>query len=95
MNRTQIEAYQVIYSSGKFWPRIGLLNSGNYFAQLNFKPNGAALPLDGVVDGQIQLYYHLEDLANILALLRQSTPLYLFYNGSGDGYENGIMTVVP
>ena len=62
---------------------IGQINSGNWFAQLVFYPNGAVLPPDSEVDGQTSLYYHLDDFANCYALLRHEDPVYLLYNGPG------------
>ena len=35
---------------------------------------------------------HLDDFQNALDLLRNETPTYLLYSGSGAGYENGIKT---
>ncbi|MGB8209215.1 MAG: hypothetical protein WCF69_16720 [Mycobacterium sp.] len=57
-------------------PLIGLINSGNWFAQLVFYPNGAVLPTDGLVDGQPCLYY-------CYALLRHEEVVYLIFNGPG------------
>jgi hypothetical protein len=42
--------------------------------------------------GQVNLYYHLEDYRNTIDLLRNEGPMYLLYNGSGPGFENGIKT---
>jgi hypothetical protein len=95
MSLTAIDHYLVQYSSNTFPPRIGLQNSGNLFGQLVFMPNGATLPPDGITNGQIQLYYHQEDFANILAILQKEKTVYLLYNGSGSGFENGIQTMEP
>jgi hypothetical protein len=67
-------------------------NKGNLFAQLIFMPDGSVLPPDGITSGQIQLYYHLEDFANILAILQKEKSVNLLYNGSGPGFENGLQT---
>lgn len=90
MTPTKIDAYEVLYSSNTFVPRIALLNSGNYVGQLIFEPNGSALPEDGMSDSQVNLYYHLDDYQNAIDLLRNGGPIYLYYNGSGA--ENGIQT---
>lgn len=95
MSLTAIDNYLVQYSSNTFPPRIGLQNKGSLFGQLVFMPNGSALPPDETTNGQIQLYYHQEDLANILAILQKEKTVYLLYNGSGGGFENGIQTTEP
>jgi hypothetical protein len=92
MSQNAIDHYLVQYSSNTFPPRIGLQNKGSLFGQLVFMPNGSTLPPDGITNGQIQLYYHLEDFANILAILQKEKTVYLLYNGSGPGFENGIQT---
>ena len=74
-------------------PRIALKNAGNYIGQLLFLPDGAALPADTVVNKQAQLHYHLEDFRNVVDLLRNEKPIYMYYNGSGSGFENGIRTM--
>jgi hypothetical protein len=43
-------------------------------------------------NGQANLQYHLEDLENVLDLLRNEKPMYLLYTGTGPGNENGIKT---
>ena len=53
--------------------------------------NGSTLPVDGPIGGQARLY-HLEDLGNVLAVLSNEKVVYLFINGSGPGFENGITT---
>jgi hypothetical protein len=37
-------------------------------------------------------YYHLDDHENTIDLLRNESPVYLLYCGSGGGFENGIKT---
>ena len=95
MSLTAIDHYWVQYSANSFPPRIGLQNKGTLFGQLVFMPNGSALPPDGITNGQIQLYYHQADFANILAILQKEKTVYLLYNGSGPGFENGIQTTEP
>ena len=92
MATTLINDYEVIYSANAFPPRIGLVNSGKFIGQLIFHPNGAALPPDGVIGGQITLQYHLDDFENCFAVLRNEKTVYLLYNGSGPGFENGLVT---
>lgn len=89
---TNIEMYEVMYSSNSFVPRIWLKNAGKYIGQLIFKPDGTALPPDGMAGGQVNLYYHLADFKHAIDLLRNEGPTYLMYNGSGGGFENGIKT---
>jgi hypothetical protein len=95
MSLTAIDHYWVQYSANSFPPRIGLQNKGTLFGQLVFMPNGSALPPDGITNGQIQLYYHQADFANILTILQKEKTVYLLYNGSGPGFENGIQTTEP
>ncbi len=88
---TKIDEYEVMYSANQFSPRIWLKNGGNYIGQLVFMPNGSALPPDAM-NGGVNLYYHLDDFQNALDLLRNESPMYLLYSGSGGGFENGIKT---
>ncbi len=92
MTTTLIDQYEVLYSANKFAPRIGLKSKGKFIATLNFNPDGSTLPVDSIQNGQAMLYYHLEDFENVVDLLRNEKPLYLYYNGSGGGFENGIRT---
>jgi hypothetical protein len=39
------------------------------------------------------LHYHLDDFQNAIDLLRNEKPIYMYYNGSGGGFENGIRTM--
>ena len=94
MALTRIDAYEVLYSSNTFSPRIALKNAGNYVGQLIFSSNSTALPVDTVVNNQVQLHYHLENFAHLIDLLRNEKPIYMYYNGSGGGFENGIKTMV-
>lgn len=91
MALTKIDQYEVMYSSNKFPPRIWLKGGGNFIGQLVFMPNGAVLPPDSTSGSQPNLYYHLDDFANTLDLLRNETPMYLLFN-PGSGNENGIKT---
>ena len=91
MATTVIDQYEVMYSSNKFPPRIWLKSGGNFIGQLIFQPNGSALPSDGTTPGgQVNLFYHLDDFANALDLLRNEKPMHLLYNGPTS--ENGIKT---
>jgi hypothetical protein len=92
MALTKIDQYEVMYASNQFPPRIWLKNGSNFIGQLIFKPNGSALPPDVPSGGQVNLYYHLDDFQNTLDLLRNEKPMYLLFNGSGNGNENGIKT---
>jgi len=92
MALTKIDQYEVMYSANQFPPRIWLKNGGKFIGQLIFKPNGSALPADTISGGQANLYYHLDDFQNTIDLLRNESPMYLLYSGSGGGFENGIKT---
>lgn len=94
MSLTRIDAYEVFYSANSFSPRIALKGAGNYIGMLVFLPAGAALPADTVTKGQVVLYYHLDHYHNAIDLLRNEKPVYLYYNGTGGGFENGIKTMV-
>jgi hypothetical protein len=93
MPQVRVDAYEVLYSANSFSPRIALKNAGNYIGQLLFLPNGSTLPADTVVNKQAQLHYHLDDFRNVVDLLRNEKPIYMYYNGSGSGFENGIRTM--
>lgn len=92
MALTKIDTYEVMYSANSFVPRIWLKGGNKNLGQLIFMPNGSALPQDNMVNGQVNLYYHLDDFQNALDLLRNESPMYLLYSGSGGGFENGIKT---
>jgi hypothetical protein len=92
MALTQITDYQVQYSANKFPPRIWLKNGANFIGQLIFMPDGSTLPPDGQSGGQVNLYYHLEDFENAFSVLSEEKIVYLLFNGSGPGFENGIQT---
>src|SRR4030095_7960607 len=93
MAQMRIDAYEVLYSANGFVPRIALKHAGNYVGQMLFMPNGAALPADTVVNNQAQLHYPLDDFQNAIDLLRNEKPIYMYYNGAGGGFENGIKTM--
>ena len=93
MAQTRIDMYEVLYSANGFPPRIALKNAGNYVGQMIFKPNGTTLPADAIANNQVQLYYHLDDFQHAIDLLRNEKPIYMYYNGSGGGFENGIRTM--
>jgi hypothetical protein len=92
MTTTRIDDYQVMYSSNKFVPRVWLKSGDTFIGQLFFNPNGSSLPQDGMAGNQVNLYYHLEDFDNVIKLLRSEKAVYLLFNGSGPGFENGIQT---
>jgi hypothetical protein len=92
MALTLIDHYEVMYSANQFPPRLWLQNGGKFIGQLIFMPNGAVLPPDGMSGGQVNLYYHQQDFGNILDVFQREKKVYLLYNGSGGGFENGIQT---
>ena len=81
-----------MYSSNEFVPRFWLKNSGNFIGQLIFEPDGTVLPADNQTGGQVNLYYHLEDLDSVLDILRNEKRVSLLFSGTGPGNENGILT---
>jgi hypothetical protein len=83
-----------MYSSNTFPPRIWLRNGKTPIGQLIFLPNASNLPVDTQVGNQVNLHYHLDDFQNTIDLLRNEKPMYLLWNGSGGGFENGIKTVL-
>ncbi len=89
---TKIDSYRVIYSANRFAPRIGLKRGDSWLGQLIFMPNGTTLPQDREVNGLAFLYYHLDDFQNAIDLLRNESPMYLIFSGSGGGFENCIST---
>ena len=93
MAQVRVDAYEVLYSANSFSPRIALKNAGNYIGQMIFLPNGAALPADTLVNKQAQLHCPLDDFQNAVDLLGNGKPIYMYYNGSGGGFENGIRTM--
>jgi hypothetical protein len=93
---TKIENYDIVYSTNAnaFVPRIVIKNDGKNIGQLYFQPDGSKLPADYFADGEVILYYHLEDFENVLDMLRNAhdTPVYLTYNNGNAKFENGILT---
>ncbi|MFN2458905.1 MAG: hypothetical protein ABR502_11955 [Chitinophagaceae bacterium] len=59
MPTTKIDEYTVMHSANTFWPRIWLKNGGKAIGQLNFHPNGSALPLDNLNGGHPDIPYYL------------------------------------
>ena len=91
---TKIDHYEMMYSANQFAPRLWLFGNGGSkpLGQLIFMPDGAAVPPDNMSGGQVNLYYHLENLATMLELFRGEQTLYLLWSGAGPGFENGIQT---
>jgi hypothetical protein len=92
MATTKIDQYEVMYSANKFPPRIWLYNDRKPLGQLIFMADGTTLPPDALSNNQVNLHYHLEDLEPMLTLFLGDKTLYLLWNGSGPGFENGIQT---
>lgn len=89
MPLTQIDKYEIMYSANTYFPRIWLKNNGKYIGQLIFYPNGELLPQDNLINGQeAQVFYHLDDFQNAIDLLRNESPMFLLYEGTGA--ENGL-----
>ena len=89
---TQIDTYVVMYSANRFVPRIWMKHGSQYIGQLISRPNGTTLPVDSMSGGLANLYYHLDDFQNAIDVLRNESPVYLLYTGSGPGFENGVLT---
>jgi hypothetical protein len=88
---TPISYYEVMYAANAFPPLIWLVDSaGTFIGQLNFHPNGTALPPDGMNGAVVILHYHLDDFENCAALLRNEKTVYPLYNGPG--VQNGVLT---
>jgi hypothetical protein len=91
MSITPIDDYEVMYSANQFPPRIWLIHNDSFFGQLIFEADGTALPADSE-NGGFNLYYHLENYAHCIDLLRNEKPVYLLWDGPGGSNENGLMT---
>jgi hypothetical protein len=90
---TRIDQFEVMYSANTFVPRIWLTGAGKPLGQLIFYPNGKALPPDTKrANGQVDIYYHLDDFQNVIQLLETEKNVNLLFAGSGPGFENGILT---
>ena len=92
MALTQIDQYEVLYSANTFAPRIWLKSGGKFIGQLVFHADGAPLPPDSTVSGQVNLNYHLANFENVIDLLRNEKPMFLLFSGSGPGFENAVKT---
>jgi hypothetical protein len=92
MALTTIDDYTVMYSANQFPPRIWLQAKSKFIGQLIFMPDNTPLPPDNVVNGQVNLYYHLENFSHALDLLETDTEVSLLFSGSGPGFENGLLT---
>jgi hypothetical protein len=93
MPTTRIDKFEVMYSANTFVPRIWLSAAGKNVGQLIFYPNGKPLPVDTKrPDGTVDIFYHLDDFENVHQLLETEKQVFLLFNGSGGGFENGIMT---
>jgi hypothetical protein len=92
MATVKIDQFEIMYSANQFPPRIWLWGGGRPLGQLVFMPNGSTLPQDTMVNNQVKLYYHLENLETMMTLFRGEKNLYLLWNGPGPGFENGIQT---
>ena len=98
---TQVDVYDVVYTSSASPPKIFVEGSQGTGA-LIFLPNGAPLPADSYLDTttpdddhysppEVTLYYHQEDLGNIIELLERDRLIFLFWNGVGQA--NGLTTL--
>jgi hypothetical protein len=77
MTLTKIDGYEVMYSVNQFPPQVWLKSGEAFTGQLIFQPDGSALPSDTQDGTQANLYYHLQDLQNVLDLLRNEKSMYL------------------
>ncbi len=90
---TKIDEYVVFYSTNAFAPRLGLYAAGKLIGQLNFEADGVPLPADSLQNGIPMLFYRKQDFANTLDILRNEKPVYLYFNGAGTSFENGLRTM--
>ena len=82
---TSIDRYSVEYKySNASNPTISLWKNGvnRNIASLSFRPNGSVLPQNYSTLGTAFLFFHLEDFANIIDLLRNENPVFLFLDGT-------------
>jgi hypothetical protein len=87
-----VDAYEVLYSANSFPPRIALKNAGNYIGQMIFcQRRGSARRYRREQAGAVAL--PPGRLPERHRPLRYEKPIYMFYNGSGGGFENGIRTM--
>ena len=79
-----IDEYSVQYNSNSP-PQIILksLSGGDWGGKLIFKPNGEILPAPAANTASpppryITLYYHLDDFQNVIDVLRNEKPVWIF-----------------
>jgi hypothetical protein len=92
MPTTKIDSYQVMYSANSFSPRIWLKSGNTFIGQLIFEADGTTLPVDSSINGNTNVYYHLQNFAHCIDILRNESPVFLLFSGSGGGFENGLQT---
>lgn len=88
----KIENYSVTFSANRYNPKIILMNAAlKYIGALYFYPAGTVLPEDKLSsNGLPMLNYHIDKFPMLIDLLRNESPLYLEFNGSGHGFENSV-----
>jgi|MudIll2142460700_1097286.scaffolds.fasta_scaffold2046343_2 hypothetical protein len=79
---TSIDRYSINYYSNTSTPTISLWKNGvnRNVASLAFLRKESALPRDYSRDGTAFLFYRLEDYPNIVDLLRNEKPVFLFWD---------------
>ena len=86
----KIDRFEVMYPVHQLPPRIVMFGSGRSLGQLMFMPDGSGLPPDTMNNDSFFLYFHLEKLESMLALMRSGETLYVHW--IGPGCDNRIQT---
>lgn len=90
METIKLDSYLVVYPSGDGAPRIWLRAGNAYVGQVVFWPDGDPLPNDT----PDQVDYHRREYPNVLDLLRNEGPVFLFSMDLDDGVFTALMTGV-
>jgi len=81
MPTIKIEGYIVSYAAkASGVHEISLYSASKGVARVYFKPDGATLPNNEIVNGIIHLFYHFKDFSNVLDLIRNVKPLNIVFN---------------
>jgi hypothetical protein len=96
-----IDNYVVVYHL-KNAPKIALFSGNKPLGSLYFKPVGSTLPSNSYstppASGYpyVELYYYLDEFQNVIDVLRNEKPLWLFYTimamGTSTVLKSGLQT---
>jgi hypothetical protein len=92
VSKLHVEEYEVLYSSNKFVPRILLKSEGKYIGQLIFNTDNTTLPSDSLENGQLNMYYHMQNFQDIINILRNDKPIFIEFTGTDVNDENCLRT---